>query len=406
MSLHTDPTPTEIDTILLADPGDLTLEILEHEVKREYGVDPDTGRPNVRTTSTLSRTGLFRVEKAKIIEQSDRYFRRMFSPNSRWRESTQDQVTLEEDSVTAMEVWLRVFHAQLPDMSLESVTIADLWKIIMAGEKYQFDRKMLSGWFRSWWTAKSEEILEDIKECRMMFFPAYCFNHAAAFQVLTETLAYEFGGHITECNPTSLHHMHLPSRVIQQLNAAKGRLRNIFHRELFSELQNIVASAKCSCKEATVFDYLRELQRIRVWPTEVNFRQNSICVMLERLRMFNDANMRCDRSVPATGVSNAEGTVDAARVRRPCSDCSRDWQAIVSKADTVTRNYFDGLCLDCMDKTKNLRLQGDEDDDYWSHSSHRDSYDSQCRIKHDQPTWYFSFMGRSEKRGQFEVTPE
>ncbi|KAK2747833.1 hypothetical protein FQN55_004709 [Onygenales sp. PD_40] len=406
MSLYFDPAVTNAGLILLAIPGDLALEILEHEVEREYGVDPETRRPIVRTTSTVVKTGLIRVEKAKLIEHSD-YFRKMFSSNSDWQERSQDQITLKEDSVTSMEVWLRAFHAQLPAMSLDTVTISDLWKVIMTGEKYVFDRKMLSGWFRSWWAMKSKYILDDIKECRMALFPAYCFNHASAFQALTETLAYQAGGHITECNPTSLHQMHLPSRVIQQLNAAKGRLRNIFHRELFSELQSIVGSAECSCKEETVFDYLRELQRIKVWPMEVNFRQKSICDMLGRLQMFNAANMRCNRSVPAAAAgSDAEGTVNTPRARRPCVECGRDWRAIVSKADTVTRNYFDGLCLDCMNETKNLRLQGDEDDDYWSHNSRRETYDDQCRIKHGQPTWYFSFMGRSEKRGQFEVTPE
>lgn len=36
---------------------------------------------------------------------------------------------------------------------------------------------------------------------------------------------------------------------------------------------------------------------------------------------------------------------------------------------------------------------GDIDEDYWRHDDKR-QWDAGCRINHDQPTWYFSFMGR------------
>lgn len=37
--------------------------------------------------------------------------------------------------------------------------------------------------------------------------------------------------------------------------------------------------------------------------------------------------------------------------------------------------------------------------DYWFHHLWKESYDRKCRISHGDPTWYFSFMGRKEKRG-------
>jgi hypothetical protein len=39
---------------------------------------------------------------------------------------------------------------------------------------------------------------------------------------------------------------------------------------------------------------------------------------------------------------------------------------------------------------------GDLDTDYWEHDRIRD-WSRQCRIKHGQSTWYFSFMGRKAK---------
>jgi hypothetical protein len=50
---------------------------------------------------------------------------------------------------------------------------------------------------------------------------------------------------------------------------------------------------------------------------------------------------------------------------------------------------FQGLCLDCIKKTKNEGV----DDDYWEHDMKK-KWDADCRIAHGQPTWYFSFMGR------------
>jgi hypothetical protein len=41
-----------------------------------------------------------------------------------------------------------------------------------------------------------------------------------------------------------------------------------------------------------------------------------------------------------------------------------------------------------------------EDSDYWTHADPR-VYDAHCRIKHGQPTWYFSFMGRKERMDLF-----
>lgn len=40
---------------------------------------------------------------------------------------------------------------------------------------------------------------------------------------------------------------------------------------------------------------------------------------------------------------------------------------------------------------------GDADEDYWKHSKLGVHWDQGCRIRHQQPTWYFSFLGRRMK---------
>ena len=41
----------------------------------------------------------------------------------------------------------------------------------------------------------------------------------------------------------------------------------------------------------------------------------------------------------------------------------------------------------------NPKLSSD-DEDYWHHDDRDIPWNDGCRINHDQPTWYFSFMGR------------
>ena len=62
---------------------------------------------------------------------------------------------------------------------------------------------------------------------------------------------------------------------------------------------------------------------------------------------------------------------------------------MVTEACGNVRKYFDGLCLDCMDYTQ--AKFADEDDDYWNHLVHGVQWDMNCRVKHGQATWYFSF---------------
>ena len=41
------------------------------------------------------------------------------------------------------------------------------------------------------------------------------------------------------------------------------------------------------------------------------------------------------------------------------------------------------------------------DEDYWKHGD-LEGWDSGCRIKHGESTWYTSFMGRNEKQQAWE----
>ena len=148
-------------------------------------------------------------------------------------------------------------------------------------------------------------------------------------------------------------------------------------RELFEPNERLL-KANCICKERTLFDYEKALYRIGVWPLERVAQRNSIRVILAALDLFS--------YVPP---------------KQACSRyCQRDYKAIVAAAQALTQGYFDGLCLDCMDKSK--PKTGDADMDYWLHNDLGETGRVEgCRFLHKQPTWYFSFMGRKEERDRF-----
>lgn len=78
-----------------------------------------------------------------------------------------------------------------------------------------------------------------------------------------------------------------------------------------------------------------------------------------------------------------------------CGYCTSDFKSsAVSKTQDDVQWTIDGLCLDCIDTSPTKT--GDLDSDYWEHDRLK-LCDAGCKISHEQPTWYFSFMSRREE---------
>ncbi len=45
-----------------------------------------------------------------------------------------------------------------------------------------------------------------------------------------------------------------------------------------------------------------------------------------------------------------------------------------------------------------------DDEDYWKHTDLGKAWDDGCRIRHKQPSWYFSFIGRKSKMAEWRQT--
>lgn len=136
-----------------------------------------------------------------------------------------------------------------------------------------------------------------------------------------------------------------------------------------------------------------------MWPLVDSIHKPSIEKVSDRLLQFDSTRM--SRGI-RTSVTNTTSSGPNNNQAPLCHACNRDWKNIATTARSKTLNYFHGLCMDCMSVSKNVRLLRDDEKDYWAHNRERDSYDDDCRISHGEPTWYFSFMGRREKLGQFD----
>lgn len=120
---------------------------------------------------------------------------------------------------------------------------------------------------------------------------------------------------------------------------------------------------------------MRELHRIGVRPLDGDIHKNCVRDILDRLVNFDNDT-----------ITNSHP--ESAQI---CNSCSRSWKRVVEYTRRQVESYFDGLCLDCMQNTP------DENSEYWALDTPGYVYDNTCRIRHGEPTWYFSFMGRGER---------
>lgn len=164
--------------------------------------------------------------------------------------------------------------------------------------------------------------------------------------------------------------------VMEQLNAAKGRLRTVLCERLYKPVAEFI-DAESSCTEKIPFEYEKVLYRMGVWPLDRSWSKRQVSQILDGLNTFS-------YKAPQSA----------------CRFCQKDYEKHVRDAVNYVRRYFDGLCLDCMDKSK--PKTEDYDLDYWYHSelgsTGQSGWDSGCCVRHGEPTWYFSFMGRKEDR--------
>jgi hypothetical protein len=155
-----------------------------------------------------------------------------------------------------------------------------------------------------------------------------------------------------------------------------GGLKTSLHKDLYKKCGHLFRYGKdvCTCWDSTVGRYFHALTKIDVFPVEDVISYSSIQQIIERLGTFKYTHEPvCNR-------------------RR-----SIDWESIVRAAKSHTENYFDGMCLECMDRSK--PQSENLDDENWKHNTDVNGrWDTRCRIKHNQSTWYVFWLGRPHGR--------
>ncbi|KAI4143396.1 MAG: hypothetical protein LQ341_002931, partial [Variospora aurantia] len=327
-----------MDFVLIDENGELLVEVVQ------TGNDP--------SAKTGSFTRRFQVNRDVLIKASP-VLRAMLATIC-WKEGSSDVVSLGEGFVAVTELWLRVVH----DVKLvRNLLFPEIWLLVQAIDYYALDIKLFKAWFADGYTRNAHLLVKPAE----LLFPTWRFDHAKGFAECTRDLAYREVRHITEPNPSNLIQYHLPMAQIQQMNAAKGRLRTILFLGLWKPCQTLFERS-CTCRKATLYDYQAHLVDIGVWPLEKMFGANSINNILDKLTKFS---------------------YEAANIA--CHNCRQDYKTMIRKVIVRTRTYFDGLCLDCIDKSK--PKTGDVDLDYWMHAKLEASdWSRGCRFVHDEPT--------------------
>ncbi|KAL9597608.1 MAG: hypothetical protein Q9219_005047 [cf. Caloplaca sp. 3 TL-2023] len=335
-----------MDIINIDENGDLIVEVIE------------------KLPSKPPRFAQFKVRRDILVQMSQVFLGMLVG--TKWKESLQNKVSLGEGSINVTELWLRVIHKTKLSYSLP---FPDIWVLVEAVDYYDIDITLFNQWFAQWYELNG--VWSGIPAERL--YPTWRFDHASGFAAWTRFLAYNGTGHIEEKKPIPKTTYHLPSRLMQQLNAAKGRLRTVLFRGLWMPCHRLL-QAECKCKEKTLFDYQKHLYDIEVWPLETTFLRYSIQSILGNLGQFS-------YEAPSSA----------------CNICKQDFKFLVESVVKMVQNYFQGLCLDCLDRSK--PKTGDVDVDYWRHATLKEhEWIHGCRFTHKQPTWYFSFNGRKEER--------
>ena len=349
--------------------------------------------------------------KRDILIANSTHMQALLSDNGGANEkrSTTD---LDEHSVLGITVWLKLVHGSEVKSTYTTMSLRDMWEILATADKYKFNTKIAEAktWFEGWYTANQTDKAGkkfDFKDFQMLLLPCYTFDYAAGFAFATRYLVYRATGNITERKPEGFENLRLGDSIMLQLNAAKGRLKTMLHRGLYNPIDHLLKRALCRCKYNVLYAYEHYLTCTGAWPLEHAFLKENVNDVLRKYDNFASARVL----VPQTCGSMC---------------CSFDFTAEVVAAKNETRKYFDGLCLgksydftpttmrmplhditnnfylidfypiDCM-AASNTRLGNPDDEAYWTRGKATVQWDHECRIRHAQPSWYYSFLGRRHK---------
>ncbi|KAG9689752.1 hypothetical protein KCU95_g15784, partial [Aureobasidium melanogenum] len=372
MAIDIAPTPNIIvlRVVTIVDNHDLTLRVTQYtktQKAAEGGCDQIKGVVD------------FQVTRQYLVDNSESDFLKRLLTTRQFAEAGKRIINLDGQNPLAIEVILCTIYRK--DEGWKSSALGEevtartlrlhweyLWDVVASTRFFMIEFPNLDTWFRLWYeknrTVKKSDLL----------YPCFQFNHIEAFLSITKRLVYDHP-HIKEYKNENHPDLHVPPRIIGALNGARGHLRVVLARWLWAPLENMM-TASCDCKEKTVYLYLQALAKTGGYPVDQQGRK-SVTAICHELGSF-------------------EKHFQLPQSSKSCASCAKDWTGVVAHAVESIQEYFNGLCLDCIDHTQAKFL--DEHDDYWNHLSFNTKWDLKCRVSHGQASWYSSFMGRFDTR--------
>lgn len=113
---------------------------------------------------------------------------------------------------------------------------------------------------------------------------------------------------------------------VENLNAARGRLKSVLHGKLYDCVDTLLEFAACHLRKDVLWGYFTALNQTQSWPLERYAARYCIQELLENLESFDYVDPH---------------------PRRTCADdcCGQNFNKVVRKAIEATGSLFDGLCL-------------------------------------------------------------
>ncbi|QSZ30748.1 hypothetical protein DSL72_000306 [Monilinia vaccinii-corymbosi] len=329
--------PPEPPVHLIIDPeSDLTIRL----VNRQTTKDPNTEKVSEEITVRAT----YKVCRQTLTDNSP-----VFSASlGGWGiESKRTIVDVEDGTVKSYELWFRILHnAMVPEI-------------------YDLDIKEVVAWSEQWMSRlKVDKIsLDDMKS---LLYPAKEPDCIREFKWMTRKLVYGMSEHIQETNPTTHRHLHLANNVMGALNGARGNLHSKLIKGLFDPIDWFLKQM-CKCKEALLFSSCKGLSKTGIWPLETHHKKN-VQEILDSFDKFvcviaTNTCLSCRSKLSPSAIENVRISIQA---------------------------QFGGLCLDCMDHSM---PDSEERFAYFAHDIGK-RWDTDCRITHGQPSWYWSHMGQ------------
>lgn len=330
----------------------------------------------------------FYVNRA-IVASSSVPFRRLLGSTTSFK-PVEESIDLLEEHPVAFAIWLHIMHDSKDIVTTYSCSITAVWEVLETAHKWVLDPTAPGpkAWFEGWYETTSQNPTLRAEDYQYFFqalmFPCHAFDFPKGWAATTKYLAYNVKGHISEERPPGFYrdHLRLPQHIIGALNAAKGRLRTILHRALYDPIESTLERGVSPRTLMSLFAYETALSKTGAWPVEKKAPHFGIIALMTMLEAFETPE---PSELGRLGCREHDYKFTIA-----------DFGENVFDALKETGGYFDGLCLDCM-STSNPNYN-DSDEEYWAHTDRDIPWDRGCRVGHDEPTWYFSFMGKTEKR--------